>query len=132
MSIRAGAQATRAAWSSIVRSFTNHHLDWRESAERSGEGCVRQTFIHSMASFDDNADRPRSRMGPIDFQVRETCFSAVLPGCAAPMKAIELQIHPGIHRTAKTSLFFWFPMWKQVLDFDMARGRRIDGGERSG
>ncbi|HEY4962429.1 MAG TPA: alpha-glucuronidase, partial [Terriglobales bacterium] len=60
------------------------------------------------------------KYGPIDFQVREPA-SPLFGGLVRTNQAIELQITQEYTGQQRHTVFL-VPMWKEVLDFDMAAG----------
>ena len=104
----------------FYRAFVyNHHLDWNDpKADR-----ARAAFdiFHPLdGKFDDNVII-QIKYGPIDFQVREPA-SPLFGGLQKTNEAIELQITQEYTGQQRHTVFL-VPMWKEILDFDMA----VDG-----
>jgi len=103
----------------FYRAFVyNHHLDWHDLKNDRAKAAY-DNFHQLDGSFDENAI-VQIKNGPIDFQVREPP-SPLFAGLRQTNEAIELQITQEYTGQQK-QLCFLVPMWKEVLDFDMAIG----------
>jgi alpha-glucuronidase len=101
----------------FYRAFVyNHHLDWKDpKADRAR--AAYDTFHPLDGKFDDNVII-QIKHGPIDFQVREP-VSPLFGGLEQTNEAIELQITQEYTGQQRHTVFL-VPMWKEVLDFDLA------------
>ena len=103
----------------FYRAFVyNHHLDWHDLKNDRAKAAY-DNFHPLDGSFDENAI-VQIKNGPIDFQVREPA-SPLFAALRQTNEAIELQITQEYTGQQK-QLCFLVPMWKEVLDFDMAIG----------
>ena len=105
----------------FYRAFVyDHHLDWNNL--KADRARAAYDIFHPLdGQFDDNVI-VQIKHGPIDFQVREP-VSPLFGGVEKTNAAVELQItqeYTGQQRHA----VFLIPMWKEVLDFNMAVGGR--------
>ena len=101
----------------FYRAFVyNHHLDWNDP--KADRARAAYDIFHPLdGQFDDNVI-VQIKYGPIDFQVREPA-SPLFGGLQKTNEAIELQITQEYTGQQRHTVFL-VPMWKQILDFDMA------------
>ena len=101
----------------FYRAFVyDHHLDWNNL--KADRARAAYDIFHPLdGQFDDNVI-VQIKHGPIDFQVREP-VSPLLGGLQKTNEAIELQITQEYIGQQRHTVFL-VPMWKEVLDFDMA------------
>ena len=101
----------------FYRAFVyDHHLDWNNL--KADRARAAYDIFHPLdGQFDDNVI-VQIKHGPIDFQVREP-VSPLLGGLQKTSEAIELQITQEYTGQQRHTVFL-IPMWKEVLDFDMA------------
>ena len=101
----------------FYRAFVyNHHLDWNDP--KADRARAAYDIFHPLdGKFDDNVII-QIKYGPIDFQVREP-VSPLFGGLERTNDAIELQITQEYTGQQRHTVFL-APMWKEVLDFDMA------------
>jgi alpha-glucuronidase len=106
----------------FYRAFVyNHHLDWTDlKADRAR--AAYDVFHPLDGQFDDNV-LVQIKYGPIDFQVREP-VSPLLGGLQKTNEALELQITQEYTGQQHHTVFL-VPMWKEVLDFNLA----VNGGD---
>ena len=104
----------------FYRAFVyDHHLDWTNpKADRAR--AAYDVFHPLDGQFDDNV-LVQIKYGPIDFQVREP-VSPLLGGLQKTNTALELQITQEYTGQQRHTVFL-VPMWKEVLDFNLA----VDG-----
>ena len=107
----------RHGGSVFYRAFVyNHHLDWNDP--KADRARAAYDIFHPLdGKFDDNVI-VQIKYGPIDFQVREP-VSPLFGGLEKTNQAIELQITQEYTGQQRHTVFL-VPMWKDVLDFDMA------------
>jgi alpha-glucuronidase len=103
----------------FYRAFVyNHHLDWRNP--KNDRARAAYDIFHPLdGQFEDNVVI-QIKYGPIDFQVREP-VSPLFAGLEKTNQAIELQIAQE-YTGQQRHLFYWGPLWKEVLDFDLHAG----------
>jgi alpha-glucuronidase len=103
----------------FYRAFVyNHHLDWND--RKADRARAAYDIFHPLdGKFDDNVI-VQIKYGPIDFQVREPA-SPLFGGLQKTNEAIELQITQEYTGQQRHTVFL-IPMWKEVLDFEMAVG----------
>ncbi len=103
----------------FYRAFVyDHHLDWNNL--KADRARAAYDIFHPLdGQFDDNVI-VQIKYGPIDFQVREPA-SPLLGGLEKTNEAIELQITQEYTGQQRHTVFL-IPMWKEILDFDMAVG----------
>jgi alpha-glucuronidase len=101
----------------LYRAFVyNHHADWRDP--KADRARAAYDIFHPLdGKFAPNVII-QTKEGPIDFQVREP-VSPLFGGLAETDQAMELQITQE-YAGQQRHLVYLAPMWKQVLDFDMA------------
>jgi alpha-glucuronidase len=101
----------------FYRAFVyDHHLDWNNL--KADRARAAYDIFHPLdGQFDDNVI-VQIKHGPIDFQVREP-VSPLLGGLEKTNEAIELQITQEYTGQQRHTVFL-VPMWKEVLDFDLA------------
>ena len=101
----------------FYRAFVyNHHLDW--NSPKADRARAAYDIFHPLdGQFADNVI-VQIKHGPIDFQVREP-VSPLFGGLEKTNEAIELQITQEYTGQQRHTVFL-VPMWKEVLDFDMA------------
>ena len=101
----------------FYRAFVyNHHLDWNNM--KADRARAAYDIFHPLdGKFLDNVI-VQIKYGPIDFQVREPA-SPLFGGLEKTNEAIELQITQEYTGQQRHTVFL-IPMWKEVLDFDMA------------
>jgi alpha-glucuronidase len=101
----------------FYRAFVySHHLDWNDP--KADRARAAYDIFHPLdGKFDDNVI-VQTKYGPIDFQVREP-VSPLFGGLEKTNQAIELQITQEYTGQQRHTVFL-VPMWKGVLDFDMA------------
>jgi alpha-glucuronidase len=106
----------------FYRAFVyDHHLDWRVLKNDRAKAAY-DNFHPLDGKFNENVII-QIKHGPIDFQVREP-VSPLFAALANTSEAIELQITQE-YTGQQRHLCFLAPMWKEVLDFDLAaEGRR--------
>jgi alpha-glucuronidase len=105
----------------FYRAFVyNHHLDWKDM--KADRARAAYDIFHPLdGKFLDNVI-VQIKYGPIDFQVREP-VSPLFGGLEETNEAIELQITQEYTGQQRHTVFLP-PMWKEVLDFDLAVGGR--------
>ena len=103
----------------FYRAFVyNHHLDWKDL--KADRARAAYDIFHPLdGQFDDNVI-VQTKHGPIDFQVREP-VSPLFGGLEYTNQAIELQITQE-YTGQQLHTVFLIPMWKEVLDFNLAVG----------
>src|SRR5664279_2008518 len=103
----------------FYRSFVyNHHLDWNDL--KADRARAAYDIFHPLdGQFDDNVI-VQTKHGPIDFQVREP-VSPLFGGLKKTNQSIELQITQEYTGQQRHTVLL-IPMWKEVLDFNMAVG----------
>jgi len=103
----------------FYRAFVyNRHLDWND--KKADRARAAYDIFHPLdGKFLDNVI-VQIKNGPIDFQVREP-VSPLFGGLKNTNQAIELQITQEYTGQQRHTVFL-VPMWKEVLDFDMAVG----------
>ena len=101
----------------FYRAFVyDHHLDWNNL--KADRARAAYDIFHPLdGQFDDNVI-VQIKHGPIDFQVREP-VSPLFGGLEKTNEAIEVQITQEYTGQQRHTVFL-VPMWKEVLDFDMA------------
>ena len=104
----------------FYRAFVyNHHLDWNDL--KADRARAAYDIFHPLdGKFDDNVI-VQIKYGPIDFQVREPA-SPLFGGLQKTNEAIELQITQEYTGQQRHTVFL-APLWKTILDFNMA----VDG-----
>jgi alpha-glucuronidase len=104
----------------FYRAFVyDHHLDWTNL--KADRARAAYDIFHPLdGQFDDNV-LVQIKYGPIDFQVREP-VSPLLGGLQKTNAALELQITQEYTGQQRHTVFL-VPMWKEVLDFNLA----VDG-----
>lgn len=104
----------------FYRAFVyNHHLDWNDL--KADRARAAYDIFHPLdGKFADNVI-VQIKYGPIDFQVREPA-SPLFGGLQKTNEAIELQITQEYMGQQRHTVFL-APLWKTVLDFNMA----VDG-----
>ena len=113
----------------FYRAFVyDHHLDWRNPKNDRARAAY-DVFHPLDGKFDDNVII-QIKYGPIDFQAREP-VSPLFGGLEKTNEGIELQITQE-YTGQQRHLCFLPPMWKEILDFDLARKRRQNSGQGSG
>jgi alpha-glucuronidase len=101
----------------FYRGFVyDHHMDWRELKNDRALAAY-DNFKPLDGKFDPNVV-VQIKHGPIDFQVREPA-SPLFGALERTNEAIELQITQE-YTGQQRQLVFLAPMWKEVLDVDMA------------
>ncbi len=101
----------------FYRGFVyDHHMDWRNPKNDRARAAY-DNFQKLDGLFDDNVVI-QIKHGPIDFQVREPA-SPLFGSLEKTNDAIELQITQE-YLGQQRHLCYIVPMWKTVLDFDMA------------
>ena len=101
----------------FYRGFVyDHHMDWRNPKNDRARAAY-DNFQKLDGLFDDNVVI-QIKHGPIDFQVREPA-SPLFGSLEKTNDAIELQITQE-YLGQQRHLCYLVPMWKAVLDFDMA------------
>jgi len=101
----------------FYRGFVyDHHMDWRDPKNDRARAAY-DNFQKLDGHFDDNVVI-QIKHGPIDFQVREPA-SPLFGALEKTNEAIELQITQE-YTGQQRHLCYLVPMWKTVLDFDMA------------
>jgi alpha-glucuronidase len=101
----------------FYRGFVyDHHMDWR-NLKNDRARAASDNFVGLDGKFDDNVII-QIKHGPIDFQVREPA-SPLFGALEKTNQAIELQITQE-YLGQQRHLCFIVPMWKEVLDFDLA------------
>jgi alpha-glucuronidase len=105
----------------FYRAFVyDHHLDWNNL--KADRARAAYDIFHPLdGQFDDNVI-VQIKYGPIDFQVREPA-SPLFGGLEKTNEAIELQITQEYTGQQRHTVFL-VPLWKEVLDSDMAVGGR--------
>ena len=105
----------------FYRAFVyDHHLDWNNP--KADRARAAYDIFHPLdGQFDDNVI-VQIKYGPIDFQVREPA-SPLFGGLVKTNEAIELQITQEYTGQQRHTTYL-VPLWKEVLDFDMAVGGR--------
>ena len=105
----------------FYRAFVyDSHLDWNNL--KADRARAAYDIFHPLdGQFADNVI-VQIKHGPIDFQVREP-VSPLLGGLQSTNQAIELQITQEYTGQQRHTVFL-VPMWKEVLDFNLA----VDGG----
>jgi alpha-glucuronidase len=103
----------------FYRAFVyDHHLDWKNL--KADRARAAYDIFHPLdGQFDDNVVA-QIKYGPIDFQVREPA-SPLFGGLVKTNEAIELQITQEYTGQQRHTVFL-IPLWKEVLEFDMAVG----------
>ena len=103
----------------FYRAFVyDHHLDWHNL--KADRARAAYDIFHPLdGQFDDNVI-VQIKYGPIDFQVREPA-SPLFGGLEKTNEAIEVQITQEYTGQQRHTVFL-VPLWKEVLDFDMAVG----------
>ena len=103
----------------FYRAFVyDHHLDWNNL--KADRARAAYDIFHPLdGQFDDNVI-VQIKYGPIDFQVREPA-SPLFGGLEKTNEAIEVQITQEYTGQQRHTVFL-VPLWKEVLDFDMAVG----------
>jgi alpha-glucuronidase len=103
----------------FYRAFVyDHHLDWNNL--KADRARAAYDIFHPLdGQFDDNVV-VQIKYGPIDFQVREPA-SPLFGGLVKTNEAIELQITQEYTGQQRHTVFL-IPLWKEVLEFDMAVG----------
>jgi alpha-glucuronidase len=101
----------------FYRAFVyDHHLDWHNL--KADRARAAYDIFHPLdGKFDDNVV-VQIKYGPIDFQVREPA-SPLFGGLEKTNQAIEVQITQEYTGQQRHTVFL-APMWKEILDFDMA------------
>jgi len=101
----------------IYRAFVyNHHLDFNDlKADRAR--AAYDNFAPLDGKFDDNA-LIQIKYGPVDFQVREP-VSPLIGALKNTNQVLELQITQE-YTGQQRHLCFLAPMWKEILDSDLA------------
>jgi alpha-glucuronidase len=101
----------------FYRGFVyDHHMDWRNPKNDRARAAY-DNFQKLDGLFDDNVVI-QIKHGPIDFQVREPA-SPLFGSLEKTNDAVELQITQE-YLGQQRHLCYLVPMWKTVLDFDMA------------
>jgi alpha-glucuronidase len=101
----------------FYRGFVyDHHMDWRNLKNDRARAAY-DNFAKLDGLFDDNVV-VQIKHGPIDFQVREPA-SPLFGALEKTNQAIELQITQE-YLGQQRHLCYLVPMWKAVLDFEMA------------
>ena len=110
----------------FYRAFVyDHHLDWNNL--KADRARAAYDIFHPLdGQFDDNVI-VQIKYGPIDFQVREPA-SPLFGGLEKTNEAIEVQITQEYTGQQRHTVFL-VPLWKEVLDFDMAVGGQPRTGE---
>ena len=105
----------------FYRAFVyDHHLDWNNL--KADRARAAYDIFHPLdGQFDDNVI-VQIKYGPIDFQVREPA-SPLFGGLEKTNEAIEVQITQEYTGQQRHTVFL-VPLWKEVLDFDLAVGGR--------
>jgi alpha-glucuronidase len=104
----------------FYRGFVyDHHMDWRNPKNDRARAAY-DNFQKLDGLFDDNVVI-QIKHGPIDFQVREPA-SPLFGSLEKTNDAVELQITQE-YLGQQRHLCYIVPMWKTVLDFDMAAAR---------
>ena len=105
----------------FYRAFVyNHHLDWKDP--KADRARAAYDIFHPLdGDFDDNVV-VQIKHGPIDFQVREP-VSPLFGGLEKTNEAVELQITQEYTGQQRHTVFL-VPMWKEVLDFNLAVNRQ--------
>ncbi len=103
----------------FYRAFVyDHHLDWNNL--KADRARAAYDIFHPLdGQFDDNVI-VQIKYGPIDFQVREPA-SPLFGGLVKTNEAVEVQITQEYTGQQQHTVFL-IPLWKEVLDFDMAVG----------
>ena len=103
----------------FYRAFVyDHHLDWNNP--KADRARAAYDIFHPLdGQFDDNVI-VQIKYGPIDFQVREPA-SPLFGGLVKTNEAIEVQITQEYTGQQRHTVYL-VPLWKEVLDFDMAVG----------
>jgi len=101
----------------FYRAFVyNHHLDWHDL--KADRARAAYDIFHPLdGKFDDNVI-VQIKYGPIDFQVREPA-SPLFGGLQKTNEAIELQVTQEYTGQQRHTVFL-VPLWKTILDFNMA------------
>jgi len=101
----------------FYRAFVyNHHLDWHDP--KADRARAAYDIFHPLdGKFADNVI-VQIKYGPIDFQVREP-VSPLFGGLENTNSAVELQITQEYTGQQRHTVFL-VPMWKEILDFDLA------------
>ena len=112
----------------LYRAFVyNHHVDWRDP--KADRARAAYDIFHPLdGKFAPNVII-QTKEGPIDFQVREP-VSPLFGGLTQTSQAMEVQITQE-YTGQQRHLVYLAPMWKQVLDFDMRVGRRVNSSKRN-
>jgi alpha-glucuronidase len=105
----------------FYRAFVyDHHPDWNNPKVDRARAAY--DIFHPLdGQFDDNVI-VQIKYGPIDFQVREPA-SPLFGGLEKTNEAIEVQITQEYTGQQRHTVFL-IPLWKEVLDVDMAVGGR--------
>ena len=106
----------------FYRAFVyDHHLDWNNL--KADRARAAYDIFHPLdGQFDDNVI-VQIKYGPIDFQVREPA-SPLFGGLVKTNEAIEVQITQEYTGQQRHTVFL-IPLWKEVLEFDMAIGGHL-------
>jgi alpha-glucuronidase len=104
----------------FYRGFVyDHNMDWRNPKNDRARAAY-DNFHALDGQFDDNVVI-QTKLGPIDFQVREPA-SPLFGALEKTNQAIELQVTQEYMGQAR-HLVYLAPWWKETLDFDLyARG----------
>jgi alpha-glucuronidase len=100
----------------FYRAFVyNHHLDWTNPKNDRARAAY-DIFYPLDGKFAGNVVI-QIKYGPIDFQVREP-VSPLFGGLPKTNEAVELQVTQE-YTGQQRHLFYWGPMWQQILNFDL-------------
>lgn len=101
----------------FYRAFVyNHHLDWHDL--KADRARAAYDIFHPLDGKVDDNVIVQIKYGPIDFQVREP-VSPLFGGLQKTNEAIELEVTQEYTGQQRHTVFL-VPLWKQILDFNMA------------
>lgn len=105
----------------VYRGFVyNHHLDWHDLKNDRAKAAY-DNFFPLDGKFDSNAFL-QIKHGPIDFQAREP-VSPLFSALAHTNETMELQITQE-YTGQQRHLCYLVPMWKEVLNFNIATAKQ--------